>query len=296
MISSRSDLRISNLSVTEFVNCFSLLVVSGSISTSYFFGKIYKAQLGISFYWLLASTIWIIYTLDHILDGFKMKDESSSIRHLIHYKYRNTIFPTIAALMLFNAYIAYAFLPSKLLIAGAALAAIVGVYFIVVHYLKTQNIFLPKEFIVSVIVACGMVMLPGIAGDMTLSVDAFLMIISMTLVNFTNLLLFSYHDYSNDIRNGLVSAATQWGLDQTKTAIMYGLSGAFMCFAIWTFFIMSPIKLPISIALLIMLNILLVIHIQEERFAEGEKYRFWGDFIFMVPGLVWWVFVDKLFF
>ena len=109
MSSDSRNLRISDLEIVEFINCFSVLVVAGSVSTSYFFGQIYKAQLGFSFYWLLASTIWIIYTLDHVLDGMKQKEQSVSIRHYIHYKYRKTILPTLAALSIFNAYIALVF-------------------------------------------------------------------------------------------------------------------------------------------------------------------------------------------
>jgi len=49
------NLRISDLEIVEFINCFSVLVVAGSISTSYFFGQIYKATLGFHFtgYWPL---------------------------------------------------------------------------------------------------------------------------------------------------------------------------------------------------------------------------------------------------
>ncbi len=296
MSSDSRNLRISDLEIVEFINCFSVLVVVGSVSTSYFFGQIYKAQLGYSFYWLLASTIWIIYTLDHVLDGMKHKEQSVSIRHYIHFKYRKTILPTLAALSIFNAYIAFVFLPTALLKAGVVLAFSVLVYFLVVHFLKTKNITIPKELMVSVIVACGMVVLPGVAGDMKFNGEAMLMVLSLSLVNFTNLLLFSYHDYANDIKNGLESAATQWGLDRTREVIMYALASAFICFTIWTFFIVSPIKLPISIALLIMFNVLLVIYIQEDRFAEDEKYRFWGDFIFIVPGLVWLLFQQTSFF
>lgn len=296
MTTSRSNLRISELGVTEFINCFSLLVVAGSISTSFFFGQIYKANLGISFYWLLASTIWIIYTLDHVLDGMKMKEASVSVRHLIHYNYRKSILPTLAALALFNGYVALTFLPKKMLFAGFILAGLVGLYFIAVHWLKTKNIVLPKEFFVSVIVAFGMVVLPGIAGNMTPSFEAVLMLLSMVFVNYSNLLLFSLYDYENDTRNNLTSAATQWGQQKTKSIILYVLAAGFVAFTCWTFLIISPVKLPISIAMLIMLNILMVIYIQEERFAKNEQYRFWGDFVFLVPGLVWWVLDQGQFF
>jgi len=226
----------------------------------------------------------------------KQKEASVSIRHYIHYKYRKTILPTIAALVIFNAYVAWVFLPVQLLQAGFWLSLLVMVYFFVVHYLKKKDITVPKELVVSIIVAFGMVVLPGIAGDMKFNGEAMLMVLSMTLVNFCNLLIFSYHDYTNDIENGLVSSATQWGLEKTRGTIMYVLAGAFICFTIWTFLIVSPIKLPISIALLIMLNILLVIYMQEERFAQKGLYRFWGDFIFLVPGLVWWLFMQRSFF
>jgi len=45
-----------------------------------------------------------------------------------------------------------------------------------------------------------------------------------------------------------------------------------------------------------MLNVLLVIYIQEDRFAEKESYRFWGDFIYLIPGLVWYLLGERQFF
>ncbi|MFT5723902.1 MAG: 4-hydroxybenzoate polyprenyltransferase [Bacteroidia bacterium] len=296
MTTSRSDLRISNLSVAEFINCFSLLVALGTISTSYFFGQIYHADLSFSFFWLLATTTWIIYTLDHILDGYKLKEDSISVRHLIHYKYRKSIVPTLAALCLFNGYLAWFFLPINVIWSGIIVSFFVGLYFGIVHLLKSKQIVFPKELFVSIIVAIGMVVLPGIVGDMRFSFESVLMVCSMACINYANLLLFSYYDYENDVKNGLMSAATHWGLTKTKMMIMNALALAFVLFTAWTFLIISPVKIQISIALLVMLNVLLVIYIQEERFAKKERYRFWGDFIFLVPGFVWWFFEQNTFF
>lgn len=290
------DVSISRLGVVEFVNCFSLLVVLGSVSTSYFFSQLFHANLPLSFYWLLASTIWIIYSLDHVLDGLKKREESVSVRHYIHYKYRKILVPTIAAISVFNAVLAYMFLPKRILISGLGMAALVVLYFVIIHFFKRLKINWLKEFFVSMLVCWGMVVLPGVAGDMTFSPSSVAIVLCMVAINFSNLLLFSYFDYDEDVENGLTSAAVQWGKDFTQSVILHSLGIGFMCLIGWTFLIQSPVKLAVSVALLIMFNVLLVMYIQEERFAEKGRYRFWGDVIFLVPGLVWWLLHQKHFF
>lgn len=290
------DLRISQLSVVEFINCFSLLVVAGAVSTSYFFAQIFHAKLPYSFYWLLGSTIWIIYSLDHILDGMKLGPDSVSVRHYVHYRYRKALLPTVGAIAVFNALIAYYFLPAKLQIGGLAIGGLVGLYFILIHVVKRFQVQWFKELFVSLVVGLAMVVLPGLAGDLQLTSGSLAIVVCMILINFSNLILFSYFDYDSDISNGLKSAATEWGKEFTRSVILHVLGSAFAIFVIWTFLVTSPVKLPVSVAFLLMFNVLLVLYIQEDRFAEKGRYRFWGDFIFLIPGLVWWLLMNRQFF
>jgi len=276
----------SKLGLVDIINCFSLMVVFGSISTSYFFATLFHAKLSFWFYYLLSSTIWIIYTLDHVLDGLKLKEEAISLRHYIHYKYRTTIIPILVLFALFNMYVAVAYLPQKMLIAGCVLAVLVILYFLFIHFFSAKQKAINKELIVALVVCSGMVVLPGISGNLSLSFGSACIVLSMVLINYTNLLLFSYYDYENDKANGLNSAATNWGLEKTKTMAINTLGSAFVLFVFWLFQFNSPSKLPVSIAFLIMLNILMVMIIQEDRFKQKESYRFWGDFIFLMPGVV----------
>ncbi|MBO6517526.1 MAG: hypothetical protein JJ975_13350 [Bacteroidia bacterium] len=296
MATNPRGLSISQLGVVDFINCFSLLVVAGAVSTAYFFGQLFHAHLGYAFYWLLGSTIWIIYSFDHVLDGMKQGEESVSVRHYIHFRYRKIIVPTVSALAVFNLFVAYYFLTPKLLQFGLGLTALVILYFSLVHVVKRLKTSWFKELFVSVVVCCGMVVLPGISGDMDASFASLSLVACMILINYANLLLFSFYDYDSDIRNGLTSAATEWGKEKIKSVIMNVLASAFALFVFWTFSVTSKVKLPVSVVIMIMFNVLLLLYIQEERFQEKGRYRFWGDFIFLVPGLVWYVLVNKNFF
>lgn len=276
----------SKLSLVEIINCFSLLVVFGSVSTSYFFASLFHAKLSFWFYYLLPSTVWIIYTLDHVLDGIKLKEEAISIRHYIHYKYRGVILPIVGILSLFNLYVALVYLEEKILIAGFIIAAIVALYFLFIHFFKSLKAPFNKEFLVALVVCSGMVLLPGLQGNLSFNLGSICIILSMVLINYTNLLLFSYFDYENDKANGLQSVATDWGLDKTKTMAINTLGSAFVLFVFWLFQHDNPSKLAVSVAFLLMVNILTVMIIQEDRFKQNELYRFWGDFIFLLPGIV----------
>ncbi|MCB9262559.1 MAG: hypothetical protein H6607_09315 [Flavobacteriales bacterium] len=284
--------KISELSSIEFINCFSLLVVFGSVSTSFFFGKLFRAQLPFSFYWVLATTIWVIYSIDHILDGNKMKEKATSIRHIIHFEYQKPILAIVAALVVFNAFFTVAFLPIKIVYAGILVAALVIAYFLFVHYFKYLKISWLKELFVATIACVGMAVMPGIAGNLSTNIASVFLLICLVFINFTNLILFSYYDYDNDIAGGLKSAATRWGKEKTRNTILYLLTAAFFSFMIWLFSFHQPIKMVVTIPILLMMNTLLIIWLQEERFKENELYRFWGDLIFMFPGILW-LLLDK---
>jgi 4-hydroxybenzoate polyprenyltransferase len=203
--------------------------------------------------------------------------------------------PGLIALTVFNALVAYFFLPEKMLKAGLILGLGVVVYFVIIHLLK-RHLQWGKELFVSVVVCVGMVVLPGLSGDFSFDLASITIVLCMVFINFTNLILFSYFDYDADMENGLQSAATAWGKERTKSLALHTMATAFFLYLIWTFMVVSPVKLTTSVIFLLMFNVLLIMYVQEERFAQDERYRFWGDFIFLIPGLVWYFLINKPFF
>lgn len=47
---------------------------------------------------ILVSAVWLIYTADHIMDGYKTKGQSGIFRYDYHYKYRWVLVPICVCL------------------------------------------------------------------------------------------------------------------------------------------------------------------------------------------------------
>ena len=65
------------------------------------------------------------------------------------------------------------------------------------------------------------------------------------------------------------------------------LTLAFTLLTLYAFFGKADLKISATISVLVMLNILLLTLQFEERFRDQEWFRFWGDFIYVVPTPIW---------
>ncbi|MFT4522796.1 MAG: 4-hydroxybenzoate polyprenyltransferase [Bacteroidia bacterium] len=286
--SSNKNISFGNLSPTEFLNIFSIPVVLGSVSTAFFFGRYFNAQLSFTFYWVLASTVWLIYTADHLLDGNRLKERAVFLRHVIHHQHRSKFWPALAALAVFNGVISLLFLPRIILFSGAVLLALVFLYFIFTHFFKRLQ-GLIKEIFVAVGAVYGMVILPGLHGNLDLKSSA--IVVVMALLNLCNLLIFSYFDFEGDAKNNQLTSATGLGKEKSKVLIYNALGLAFTLFTVYLFVATNKASgiVPLVVSILLMLNVLLFLMQFEEKVAKKERYRLYGDLIFLIPGIVFLV-------
>ncbi len=55
---------------------------------------------------------------------------------------------------------------------------------------------------------------------------------------------------------------------------------------VWLFTDDWRYKINGALALLVMINILALINLKYVHFRKDARYRFWGDFIYLIPGIV----------
>jgi hypothetical protein len=284
---------LKELSVVDFLNSFSVPVVLGSVSTSLFFARFFHADLPWVFYYLLGSTVWVIYTIDHVLDGQKTQMNSASLRHRIHYRYRTSLGLVSTLLIVANALIATRYLTVEGVFNGLPLALFVVVYFLTVHVKAFEKPFWWKEVFTAIGVTWGMAILPGLSGDLSFSISNVMLMLIFTCINFSNLLIFSYFDKSKDHRDGVISSAIAIPKEQNKALINNVLITAFALLCFWVFLIQNVQKLAVSMSFLMMINVLGMIVLQESRFKKNNLYRLWGDLIYLIPGIIWFLLRNK---
>ena len=80
-------------SILDFINTYSILVALGSFSSYLFFSNLFNVKPNYVLALGLSIGLWIIYTLDHLLDGLSIGNKASSIRHREHFlKHKLIIF------------------------------------------------------------------------------------------------------------------------------------------------------------------------------------------------------------
>ncbi|TGL95130.1 hypothetical protein EHQ76_17255 [Leptospira barantonii] len=78
-------------------NVLSVDIVCGSVASAWFASFILHTKMRIAFWFLLPAAVWVIYSADHLVDGWKLREKSENQRHTFHYK--NRIFLSIATLL-----------------------------------------------------------------------------------------------------------------------------------------------------------------------------------------------------
>ena len=64
-----------------WINLLSLDVVLGALCSGFFASRIVGAEMEGPYWIVLALTVWIVYMLDHLVDAYRLKAKSSSLRH-----------------------------------------------------------------------------------------------------------------------------------------------------------------------------------------------------------------------
>ena len=222
-------------------------------------------------HWALRSGLF--YTIDHLLDVRKLQREASSQRHRFHQKNFWTLLTFLIIAILMD-------LSLILLIRKPILIWGIGLALVVVYLCFQQKLILFKELVVSLLYSSG-ILLPAMSlTRMVLSVDEIILISFFTLTAFINLILFSWYDWKQDIRDNHPSLVTFFGRKKVKKflAILFLLQAAFSVDLI----LVSSYR--IEALILVMMNLpLLILFLFPEKFMRGDFYRLIGDAVFLLP-------------
>lgn len=245
-------------------------VTAGTIVLMIFFCQ----ELNVHFYWqeytILGIVVWLIYTIDHLKDVNKL-DAPTSNRRRFHSKHFKPLL-IVSAFVAVIASVLVFFLPEKVVLFGALVGSISGFYLFV-----SKRIDWFKEFWVAITYSFGVLLVPIVRVGFDES--TILLLGSMILLALINLLLFSHFEQKEDEEEGFRSFANVMGnkLVETTLALSFLLLG-FVLYGIWLAMEST------NIAVFITLTSLLYLCIWQVRwFRTNERYRIFGDAIFIAP-------------
>ncbi len=270
--------------ILHFVNTYSIWVALGSLITFSFvsvqFTKTIDWVVAVGF----AIGIWFIYTFDHLLDGVKQGDKAVSVRHRKHFSQKKTILTLLVIAFTIELALCF-YVDSEYYRVIFLLIVLTVIHFIINHWSsnKFKERFFLKEVFIAFVVTVGFVVVPSIKG--LPSYDKIVVFFApLFFINLSNLLLFTLYDKEIDLATNTLSAASFYTEKQLKnvitSALILGL--LFVAIAVYTNFL----GIPSMLLFLSMIISLFVINKNKEYFGLNDRYRFFGDLIYVYPAVI----------
>ncbi|MGM0580637.1 MAG: UbiA family prenyltransferase [Bacteroidota bacterium] len=272
----------------QYIRAFSLDVVAGAVISARWIGNYFNADIPSSAILALGLTVWLIYTIDHLLDARKIKAQDALFRHIIHYKNAPYIFGLIAIVSMVLIFLLQN-LQLFLIGYGLALGFAVFCYLVFIHFIR-RKVYWGKEWFIALVYATG-ICLPTFAYIQSIPPILIYFWIQLFLLASINLILFNMIEYKVDKKLGFNSFATVKGADFSRKVILFLL---FVFAVIWSssfLFFKAEELLDYQAIFILMASVLAMVLSKEVVLRQEEWYRVIGDIVFILP-LIEIIFID----
>lgn len=259
------------------INLLSIDVALGAVACSVFLSQAFHTTVSVDSFIVLGITVWIIYTVDHLIDGHRADEDKLSPRHHFHQQYRVPLSILVVVATIVNLILVVG-LNRPVIVAGAILLAMVILYFLIQSRVRGF-----KEFLCGLLYLAGVLIVPLTGYRLTVSPYTGLVTVQLFLVVIFNLLMFSWFDQSLDKANGWPSFAIYFGQKTTKWMLIGIFIAQVMVYLI-NLYIADFKAVP---AILLVMNVILsVIFFRPRYFSILERYRLLGDAVFLLPVII----------
>jgi hypothetical protein len=253
----------------RYANLLSFDVAAGAVCSALFFARLLKSHIQVITLIVLFLVVWMIYTVDHLLDAQRLPYPASSERHRFHQRHKRPLL-VVLILAFVVTLVLVGFLDTRILKHGLYLGTVVMVY-LVLHRALAWT----KELWIAVLYTAG-VLLPLGTTSPPLPPWPWVIITQFGLVAFLNLLVFSWFDYDNDKREGSFSFVTITG----KLLATRGIVAIAAVVLILSLFTEDGLA---SAILVVMVLAHLIMFLKPEYFTKNDLYRLIGDAVFFLP-------------
>ncbi len=270
----------------RYIRILSLDILAGALSGTFYAARIFHAHLPVVYWIVLPSTIWIIYLLDHILDGIKYNGIIKNEKYAFYSKHKKALLLLLSFLSAITFFQLYFLIGTPLLWLGLSLLPLLILYFFLHHFIPQKNkYFLHKELIISIVYTTGIFGGPLIYSR---NLNGWYLIIAASyfLLVLTNVFVYSYFEFSIDKELGVRSFATGYGPESARQATrILSLFSAILAIVL---VISSPFLTVGTVHFGITL-MLASIPVFPEKFRRNGFYGILADGVFILPGIVVWL-------
>ena len=247
-------------------------------------------HMPLSWWWVLAISVWVIYTLDHLMDAYRLGASAHTARHLFHHRNFSKLSVMWGILFFFCVAIVPFLIPEKLLLFGFAMGGLVILHLGLVKWVGGRiSWLLHKELGVGLIYTLGIWGGPCMLNPSCWSFETWGLMGQFFILAMINLLIFSMYELETDKLDDHTSFVRAIGRRRCRWLnIVLGLIHA----SIGLGLVLGTYNTKlwkIEIIYVFMLTTLLLISENEVFFRPKERYRSLADGVFLFPALIWLV-------
>ncbi len=268
----------------QLFQSFSLDVVIGALAGGVFAVNILAVKPNIWWWPVLAMSVWVVYTSDHLIDGFNQKRDALIFRHRLHYHFRYFFMAALFIVSTLTFILVIVFLDIRILLWGfvIGLGALVYLGFIILG--RKKGFYFQKEFFISLFYVAGIWLAPLIWYGKALSFYFILTMVIFVLLVWAEGLLTALHERDSDRGDHMQSFCTFYGRQKTQRLILILLILS-MLSSLGLLFT-TPSLGKEYLILITMTVSLMAIHFFPSFFHKNERYRILGEFTFWLPFLL----------
>lgn len=272
----------------QLIQILSIDVAIGAVAS----GSILVWWLGISMPWIwwiaLPSCVWLIYTLDHLLDARRLKGHAHTARHQFHYAYRKIIWIGWLSVALATLVLCLLYLPGEFWVFGSIMSFLVLGHLLLVWIIGNNiNRVILKEFAVGLIYTVGVWGGPVLVGWKQVGYAEGMLSGQFFLLVMINLICFSLFEFRIDELDKQASFARAVGKKQTNNILKLCFFLVFILSIYFLTLFVSERAYLIQLTLIVMAFAFFLILWKRDWFVKHERYRILADGVFLLPAWVW---------
>jgi len=271
----------------KLLQIFSIDVVIGTIAVGFMATKLLNITPNPYWWLILPLTVWVIYSLDHIIDSYKNKTKAVIVRHRFHYIYQKSIIISITIASALSISLSLIFLDNQIIYYGLLLSLFIAIYLIIVFLVKKKKtILLQKELIIAFVYTSGIFLAPLVWYQKMPPYPILLVIFNIFILVWLEGIIISWFDYDDDIKDGHTSFTIVVGKKNTRRFIIVMQVLLAILTKISMLTVTTKIEFAALIITIIMDIILLIVVFNPNKFYKNEYYRITGEAIFLLPLLI----------
>ncbi len=277
--------RYSLLQIMQFL---SLDIVIGTVAVGYMATKVLEVRANPVWWIVLPLAVWVVYTLDHIIDAYKKKREAAISRHNYHYLNRIPIIVVVSIIGLITMALSLLYLNYHIVKMGIILSITVGIYFLLLFLQKDKkNAMVQKELYIAIIYTVGIFMAPIYWHGSVPSIPIIIIAISISLLVWAEGIMISWYDYENDTIDGHNSLTILFGKKNARRfAIVLHLFVETVLVLVLLTTTLTSIVIFSMLIILLMNLILGLLILFPYSFLSNTYHKLIGETVFLLPCLL----------